>query len=71
VTPPFDLDVLDADFRRPAVTIRITNMATGEKLDTIELPELTIPASEISPEWLALHDAEQAKPDELEEQTSG
>jgi hypothetical protein len=64
---PFDDDNRDADFRRPPVTIRIANIATGEERARIELPELVIPHAELSPEWLAMRDAEQQRNDSGEQ----
>jgi hypothetical protein len=53
---PFDLDVTGSDFRldpyfhRPAMRIEITTF-DGEHIQTITLPEITIPISECARAW--------------------
>jgi len=59
----FDDDVRDAPFYiRPAATIEIT-CTDGTHVQTIELPELKLTRDQVSPAWLAAHDAEQAEKD--------
>ena len=48
----FDDDVRDADFRRAPLTIEITTF-DGEPVETIDVPELTIPAEDLPPRWRA------------------
>lgn len=45
-------------FTREATQIVISDFH-GNVLETIDLPELSMRRSEVSPEWLAAHDAEQ------------
>jgi hypothetical protein len=66
MTPPYDIDVADTAivFERPAVTIRITG-PDDDQIERIELPPVTMTraeAREISPAWLAAHDAEEREP---------
>jgi hypothetical protein len=62
----FDDDNDPIVFVREATTIRFTT-TDGELIDAIELPALRLRRSEVSPRWLAMHDAEQEAPDEGEE----
>jgi len=42
--PPFDLDVIDSSYKRPAAVIRIFG-PDNELLDVIEIPEVTFTVS--------------------------
>ena len=48
-------------FTRPATQIVVTG-PDDEILQTIDLPELKLTREEVSPAWLAMHDAEQKEP---------
>lgn len=48
----FDDDVRDADFRRAPMKINLTTF-DGETVETIDVSDLTIPAAELPPAWLA------------------
>lgn len=61
---PYDDDLRDPDpvvFERDAATIKLTG-PNGEVAESIELPPVAKRRSEVSPAWLALHEAEQNKP---------
>jgi hypothetical protein len=67
---PFDDDNRDPDpivFVRPAMTIKINTTNDGPAIPPIELPAVSMRRSEVSPAWLALHDAEQNEPKERDQ----
>lgn len=61
---PWDLDVADKSefvFTRPAAQIVVTcsDPSVTDPPIVIELPALNLTREQVSPEWLAMHDAEQ------------
>lgn len=54
---PFEADP-DYVFHRPALRVVVSGPG-DEHLQTLDLPELKLTREQVSPEWLAMHDAEQ------------
>jgi hypothetical protein len=56
---PFQADP-EYVFTRPAVQIVVTG-PNDETLQTLDLPALNLTREQVSPEWLAMHDAERER----------
>ena len=63
-----DKDPNEIVFDQPAVSIRVES-TDGEHIETIEVPARRMTRAEVSPEWLAMHDAELAAAEPAEETT--